>query len=303
MIVPLRKFVAQCEPAGATITCGVAYGQGLDRRIDMDDCPGLALAVATLIKFAAGTQERLNATMPACKWFKSTWASSGLLETHTQLRALADKEEAEPIALKVDFCNWRKRKRPTKVLTGPCVFGCTTSAKTAATSRAKERWCRVPKPSPWPGVKSGEVLCLRCYSWGIGNPKAKKRKAQAISIEECRHPAIRVGHQLRIDGLVNRLELNGGLCTVQNLPDDDDRVVVKQGQKTLRLHRDNLITPNAPMVVSVGPSCFAPVGACSDTVSSVQAMGGRDMAGSIVAVARTGADKPPGCNSEQAGEG
>ena len=240
--VPLRKFIAPCEAAGATITCGIAYGPGLCRRIVTDDHPSLALTIATLLKFAAKSECRLNTQFPACRWFKVLWHPSGLMETQEQLRAFADKARANPAAMRVDTANWKRKKVPAKKLAGPCIFGCTSSTHTAARGKDRELWYRVPNPSPWPEVSAGEVLCMKCYSWGVGNPKTRKRKAAEIA--EPTPAAIKVGRQMRIVGLVNQHDLNGSLCMVANPPDDLDRVTVFQGERILRLRLDNLVAPN-----------------------------------------------------------
>ena len=54
---------------------------------------------------------------------------------------------------------------------------------------------------------------------------------------------VKIGQQLRIDGLVNRTLLNGQLVIVQTLPDDAGRVTVLQTGKLLRLHMDRLVHP------------------------------------------------------------
>ena len=241
--VPLRKFILPTDVAGASITCGVAFGPGLCRRIITDDHPGLALSIATLIKFAAKSEIRLNTQVPACKWFKVKWCPSGLLETQEQLRAYADKASETPATMQVDTANWRRKKTPAKKLGGPCVFGCATSTHTNPRGKDREMWYRVPNPSPWPGVQHGEALCKKCYSWGIGNPKTRKRKNTEIT-----GPSVvtaKVGKQLRITGLVNHPELNGELCTVANPADDQDRVTAYCGERFLRLRTSNLIAPCA----------------------------------------------------------
>ena len=47
-------------------------------------------------------------------------------------------------------------------LTGPCVFGCTTSALDNS-FKGKMQWHSAPTPCVWPGVSAGDVLCNACY--------------------------------------------------------------------------------------------------------------------------------------------
>ena len=192
--MPVKKFVQTCDNAGATITCGVASAQGINRRLIMDDHPGLSIAVAALLKFASLSPIRLCTAMPAYRWWQSKWKPSGLLETHQQLRECGARTRMPNADMRVDNLRWRPRKQVAskKTLTGPCIFGCRTSAQSTALARARGRWYRVPDPPPWPGVQPGETLCSRCYGWGIGNPRARQRKQQCV---QRRQVVVRVGHQ------------------------------------------------------------------------------------------------------------
>ena len=84
IVMPLRKFAKPSDAAGAAITCGVAQSQGLDRRIITDDFPGIATAMATMMRFAAQSNDRMNSLIPAFRWQKVRWKPSGLLETQQQ---------------------------------------------------------------------------------------------------------------------------------------------------------------------------------------------------------------------------
>ena len=44
--------------------------------------------------------------------------------------------------------------------TGPCAFGCSTSAKR---QKGREIWMRIPEPSPWEGIAAGTVICSKHY--------------------------------------------------------------------------------------------------------------------------------------------
>ena len=137
---------------------------------------------------------------------------------------------------------WKRRKKEQpKRLKGPCIFGCRTSGKTTALARRADRWQAVPSPSPWPGIRPGETLCMKCYAWGVSNPRARARRQRDGA--QIGLPAIRVGHQYRLGDLRNRTDLNGKLVTVEFLPDDHDRVVVLLGDVSIRVHSACLQNP------------------------------------------------------------
>ena len=163
---PMRKFVTNCKNAGASVTCGLANLDGISRRIILNDHPNAAVAIATVLAAISRSPSRYNDTMPAYRWMAPTWSTTGLIETVTQLRNLQPK---------VDKCNWRKSPavKAPKLLDQPCLFGCRPDI---ASKGNKTRKYRVPHPSPWPGVQSGEILCPKCYSWGIGNKRNKAPK-------------------------------------------------------------------------------------------------------------------------------
>ena len=236
---PLKKCISFTDYAGAAITCGVSSAQGVDRRCIWEDMPGCSIAVASLIKFASKSVDRLRTNIPVCKWWKVKWYPSGMLEAHQQLRQLSNVAPIYPNQMQVDHQRWKRRRPPMKVaLTGPCIFGCTVSTKANPTSRAKERWCHVPSPSPWPGVASGEVLCMKCYSWGVGNPRASMRRRKAAELPQ--DLTIKVGSLYEVTGLMNKIDLNGSVVKACARPDDPDRVLVKLGERILRLAKHNL---------------------------------------------------------------
>ena len=92
--MPLQKFVYGTTNAGATITCGIASNEGLSRRVILDDLPSMSAAIATLIKFATSSSNRLATTVPGYRWWRSKWEPSGLVTTFEQLRQLAVKTES-----------------------------------------------------------------------------------------------------------------------------------------------------------------------------------------------------------------
>jgi hypothetical protein len=237
----LRKFIKPINSAGAAITCGISQGDGMDRRIITDDFPGLAVAVATLVKFAASEPDRLATKVPAYRWHKTCWVPSGMIETHQQLRELAQRARQCPKTMKVDTARWRKRKSVKMPLSGPCIFGCPTSTKSTALARTRERWHKVPHPSPWPGVRAGEVLCMKCYNSGVVNPRTRKRKLQQLS--GAGQVVLKVGQQYRLRGLRNRSDLNGKLVSLLYMPDDGGRVTVAYCDSMLRVHLDHLAHP------------------------------------------------------------
>ena len=240
---PLKKCISFTEHAGAAITCGVSSAHGIDRRCIWEDLPGCSLAVASLIKFASKTTDRLRTTIPVCRWWKVKWHPSGMLETHQRLRQLSNVAPIGPDQLQVDYQRWKRRKPPKVAITGPCIFGCTTSTKANPTSRAKQRWCHVPSPSPWPGVASGEVLCMKCYSWGVGNPRAsRRRRSAAVQTQEL---TIKVDGLYEVTGLINKTDINGKVVKALARPDDQDRVLVELDDRILRLKVHNL-SPLAP---------------------------------------------------------
>ena len=198
--------------------------------------------MASLIRFAAQSPDRLGTVIPMFKWWKSKWIPSGMLESHIQLRQLPNIAPILPTDMKVDHQRWKRGRKegvvPKQALTGPCVFGCATSLKATATAKSTQRWYRVPVPSPWPGIASGETLCMRCYAWGVSNPRARKRKQQAaglgIASKVCKSSFY------RIIGLSNRTDLNGLVCRAEMLPDDAGRVMVSCNSQLYRLRQDNL---------------------------------------------------------------
>ena len=147
-----------------------------------------------------------------------------------------------------DHCNWQKPTSNSKniLLTGPCLFGCSYSTTSSTKST---RWYRVPSPSPWPWVSSGETLCARCYSWGIGNPRAAvraaARKRPLPRVGDAMSRSLTVGRQVELQNLRNHLELNGMKATVTIPPDDAERVTVELGQRLLRLKADNVLLVDA----------------------------------------------------------
>ena len=169
-----------------------------------------------------------------------------MLETHQQLRDTASESRTVPSEMKVDNIRWKKRQATQeRRLKGPCIFGCQTSGKTGALARRSERWHAVPSPSPWPGIEPGETLCMKCYAWGVSNPKARAKRQRCEA--QIGPPAIRVGHQYRLHNLRSRIELNGQLVTAEYLPDDNDRVVVLMGDTAIRVHIDSLQNPAVPI--------------------------------------------------------
>ena len=43
---PLHEFVKNDQEAGAAITCGISFANGLSRRVVTDDLPGISIATA-----------------------------------------------------------------------------------------------------------------------------------------------------------------------------------------------------------------------------------------------------------------
>ena len=206
-----------------------------------------------MLKYCADSQDRLAAIVPACFWWRTSWVPSGLLQTYQQLRDKAQELKAMPQQLKVDLLKNRRflASSAKARLKGPCVFGCTTSTAAHATSKARERWYRVPNPSPWPAIDPGNTLCMRCYAWGVSNPRARKRKMDKYGQGDT---SIRVNQQYRICDLVNRPDLNGVLVTALHPPDDHDKVLVENHSgDRFRLHFDKLRAPCS----DVGPPCPA----------------------------------------------
>jgi hypothetical protein len=167
------------------------------------------------------------------------WKATGLLETHCQLRQLQNTEAIEPHQMQIDHLRWRPRLQKKAPLRGPCTFGCTTSTFTMVRGYSLERWFRVPAQSPWPGVSPGEILCAKCYSWGIGGPRTRARKLARQRRDDT--ICIRIGSQYVVKDLVNSAELNGRIVVALMLPDDNDRVMVKCGDRYLRLLQKHLV--------------------------------------------------------------
>ena len=240
--IPLRKWTSNLRNAGAAITCGLPNLHGIDKRIITDDFAGISISIASLLRFAAVSPCRLCTPMPASVPFKSQWIPSGLVTTVEQARALS-QERASSSNLKADFRQARAARRPTNRLQGPCLFGCATSE---TPNKSNNAWYKVPSPSPWPGVRSGEVLCRRCYLWGIANKRtAIRRRSAGISVPS---PAagFKVGDQVRILGLTNATHFNGKLAFVLNPEDDQGRVLVDlpEHPDSLRLQAARLVKVN-----------------------------------------------------------
>jgi hypothetical protein len=235
---PLRVHVKTEGNAGASVTCGLANQHGIGCRVILDDHPGVSTAIAVFLRVAAQSRSRLCMAVPGCNWVKPSWMPSGMLTTLDQVRQVVANNCNLPAAPRVDHCNWRRSRAVNQPrLRGPCIFGCETSSAAGCT---RIRWYRVPKPSPWPGVTSGETLCARCYSWGIGN---KRRQRQAVVSPEATGQdaqRFRVGLKVQIDGLLRCAELNGSTAIIQVPPDDADRVTVAVGDRMVRLNCKNL---------------------------------------------------------------
>ena len=162
------------------------------------------------------------------------------------MRLMMNTDPIPPNRFQVDHMRWKphgKRKRQT--LQGPCVFGCQTSTVSSVLANRRQRWYKVPSQSPWPGIAPGEILCAKCYAWGIGRPRTRAKRSELAGLQ--RRTSYKVGTQLCIQGLVNSTDLNGTLVTVLRPPDDDDRVLVKAGSRILRLQRGNLVLPTSAL--------------------------------------------------------
>ena len=172
-----------------------------------------------------------------------------MLQTLEQLREFRRKACITPAKPKVDLCQWKKRRLANQhcnKLTGPCVFGC---ALPSTSSSARVRWHKVPSPSPWPGIDSGSPLCSKCYSWGIGNPRAAvraaARKRPLPRVGDAMSRSLTVGKQVELQNLRNHPEPNGMKAIVTIPPDDAERVTVELGQRLLRLKADNALLIDA----------------------------------------------------------
>ena len=165
------------------------------------------------------------------------------MESHWLTRnTLPTQTAAEHGSHWIDHLRWRPRLLQRKApLRGPCVFGRVTSTNSIATASTRQRWYRVPAQLPWPGISPGEILCAKCYSWGIGGPRTRARKLA----RQCRDDTICIiiGSQYVVKDLVNSAELNGRIVVALMLPDDDDRVMVKSGDRYLRLLQKHLGAP------------------------------------------------------------
>ena len=223
--VPMRRFAKNCKNAGAAITCGLADLEGINRRIILDDHPKVASAIATVLTAVSRSLGRLSEAFPSCRWMKPTWVTTGLTETMVQLRAI------QPTA---DRCNWRKTPKKTgkQFLDKPCLFGCPPLSHNTG---RRQRKYRVPNPSPWAGVDSGEVICAKCYSWGIGN-KIHKRQKKKQDDER-----LKVGDMVKIRQLNNFADLNGKTAIVVNGESDEGKLVIKLDDRLLRLRRCHLV--------------------------------------------------------------
>ena len=134
-----------------------------------------------------------------------------------------------------------------------------------AQHREAARKYRVPKPSPWPGVNSGEVLCAKCYTWGIGNkmhaqkamwtgynatgqlqgtPNATSGHLQtgtnANAHDRATRDPLKVGVKVIISHLERAVDLNGKVATILLAENDDGKIVVEQDKRVLRLKRAHL---------------------------------------------------------------
>ena len=163
---------------------------------------------------AASSPSRLHTPIPAYAPYRSQWTPTGLITTVEQVRALVHERTA--ITHKVDFRQARAARRPgsrqTSQMQGPCLFGCATSSNSA--------WYKVPTPSPWPGVRSGETLSRKYYLRGISNKRtAVRRRAARVQL-----PAneLKIGNLVSISGLINATHFNGKLARLL-CPEDDSR--------------------------------------------------------------------------------
>ena len=257
----LQKFGPLLKCAGAAVTCGIANLTGLARRPITDDIPGMSLALAALLKYAADSPERLFTSVPALSIPSMKWEPSGLISTAEML--CAQPVQAAPsvdfLQAKVKASSAAKKGKPK--LSGPCVFGCNTSLD----CKKAVAWYRVPRPSPWPEIMPGEVICRRCYLWGVANRRAvSKRRLVDAQRAQPKRKTPRIGDTVTISGLVNAPQLNGRSAKVLLAEDDDGRILidVPEHPNALRLQAERL---------------------------------------EVVQANSEGADNPPGCDAEHAG--
>ena len=236
-VLPFTRFLTTMPSAGAAVTCGLANLQGVNRRIITEDFPGTAIGTATLLRFVANSKDRLCTPIPAYPRFRTPWEPSGRITTVEQMRSQAQRNAGRPSRLKADFQQGRTPHGQTRQnsMKGPCLFGCTSSAMTSSSGMA---WYRVPAPSPWPGVKTGEILCRKCYLWGIANRKAaaargSRKRAQPAVSSSVR--GLQIGTMVRIAGLMHATRFNGCHAEVHTAEDDSGKVVVRVHDEQIRL--------------------------------------------------------------------
>ena len=202
--------------------------KGLSRRPITDDVPDLAICVATLLKLAANSTERLDQTIPLMRVQYNTWQSSGLLETAQQCK------DFHKVDYRPGMQNPRKRKR-----TGPCIFGC--EPKATLSQNGSVQWYGVADPSPWPGIQPGETICKRCYTWARAVSSKRRRPLQPPASQLPRHP-MAVDKGVRLHGLAARPELNGQMAQVAVPINDDGRITVRiqPTQELVRVRAERL---------------------------------------------------------------
>ena len=84
---------------------------------------------------------------------------------------------------------------------------------------------------------------MKCYSWGVGNPRAsRRRRSAAVQTHEV---TIKVDGLYEVTGLINKTDVNGKVVKALARPDDQDRVLVELDDRILRLKVHNL-SPLAP---------------------------------------------------------
>ena len=240
--IPLKRNASLIPNAGASVTCGLANQSGLTRRPVSDDCPGLAFGTAALLMYAAESSSRICATVLAYTRMKTRWQPSGILSTIEQIRASPVRSRPANSQLKADFRQgkaYQSADQTPKKLKGPCLFGCQNSATTAGRSA----WYKIPKPSPWPGVAAGEIVCRKCYLWGIANKRAKQKRS-AILPTPCPPCILRhkIGDTVKIKGLKRAVHLNGKLGKITVPADDADRITMEVDgyPSAVRLKTDNV---------------------------------------------------------------
>ena len=92
---------------------------------------------------------------------------------------------------------------------------------------------------------------MRCYAWGVSNPRARKRKLHEAGLEGT--DRVRKALHYRIINLGNRTDLNGLVVRAEMAPDDNGRVMVSRSNQIYRLRQENLqIASDAEVCLFLG---------------------------------------------------